>query len=41
MGLEAMRERTRMVGASLDIRSQDGKGTEISFEIPIGKGKRE
>jgi PAS domain S-box-containing protein len=36
MGLAAMDERLRMIGAQLNIKSQPGKGTEISFSIPLG-----
>ncbi len=35
MGLESMEERLRMIGARLNIKSQKGMGTEISFSIPI------
>jgi PAS domain S-box-containing protein len=35
MGLGAMDERLRMIGAHLNIVSQTGMGTEISFSIPI------
>ncbi|MCK9375693.1 MAG: PAS domain-containing protein [Syntrophobacterales bacterium] len=35
MGLAAMEERLRMIGAKLNILSQKDKGTEISFSIPI------
>ena len=35
MGVAAMDERLRMIGAQLNILSQKGKGTEISFSIPI------
>jgi signal transduction histidine kinase len=34
MGLAAMDERLRMIGARLHITSQPGTGTEISFSIP-------
>jgi two-component system sensor histidine kinase UhpB len=35
MGLAAMQERALIVGSSLDISTQPGKGTRISFKIPI------
>jgi signal transduction histidine kinase len=38
MGLAAMEERVHMLGASLDLRSEQRKGTRVSFSIPIGKG---
>jgi signal transduction histidine kinase len=39
MGLAAMHERARMVGSSLKIWTQQGKGTQISFMIPTKKGE--
>jgi len=35
MGLATMEERARMVGGSLDIWSQEGTGTRITFSIPM------
>ncbi len=37
MGLSAMQERVLMLGSSLDISTQQGRGTRIHFEIPIGE----
>lgn len=39
MGLAAMHERARMVGSSLTIWTQKGKGTQITFMIPLTEGK--
>ncbi|UCE33072.1 MAG: sensor histidine kinase [Deltaproteobacteria bacterium] len=38
MGLAAMEERVHMLGANLDLRSEENGGTRVSFSIPIGKG---
>jgi signal transduction histidine kinase len=37
MGLAAMEERVHMLGANLDLRSEEKGGTRVSFSIPIGK----
>ena len=38
VGLAAMEERVHMLGANLDLRSKERKGTRVSFTIPISKG---
>jgi signal transduction histidine kinase len=38
LGLAIIGERVRMLGGSLDLWSQEGKGARISFSIPIEKG---
>jgi PAS domain S-box-containing protein len=38
-GLATMEERARMLGGSLDLWSQEGKGTQISIRIPTAKGR--
>jgi signal transduction histidine kinase len=38
LGLAAMYQRTRMLGGKLDIRSQEGSGTRITFTIPLEEG---
>jgi len=39
LGLTTMKERVRMLAGSLNIWSQEGEGTRITFRIPIGKGE--
>lgn len=39
MGLKTMYERVRMIGGSLNLWSQEGKGTRLSFSIPIKEEK--
>jgi len=39
MGLAAMHERARMVGSSLKVWTQKGKGTQITFMVPITEGE--
>lgn len=35
LGLSAMYQRARMLGGSLDIWSEEGKGTKITFKVPF------
>ena len=37
MGLASMQERGRMLGGELHLGSEEGKGTRISFSIPIAQ----
>ena len=39
LGLMAMQERGRMMGGSLEIRSEEGKGTRIALIIPVSTGQ--
>jgi signal transduction histidine kinase len=36
-GLQGMRERTRQLGGSLEIRSEGGSGTVVELGIPAGR----
>ena len=38
LGLAAMDERVRMLGGSLDIWSEEGTGTRITFTVPMDEG---
>jgi signal transduction histidine kinase len=38
LGLVAMDERVQMLGGSLNIWSQEGKGTRITFNVPVDEG---
>jgi PAS domain S-box-containing protein len=41
MGIASMEERLRMIGSRLNIVSQTGRGTEVSFSIPCDANSRE
>ena len=36
MGLAAIAERVRILGGLLYIKSEKGRGTSISFQMPVG-----
>jgi signal transduction histidine kinase len=38
MGLATMVERVRLAGGAVDIDSEPGAGTRVSFDVPIGNG---
>ena len=40
LGLMAMEERARMMGGTLEIKSEEGKGTRIAFRIPTERQAR-
>src|SRR5262249_61448917 len=35
LGLESMRERARLIQARLTVRSQPGKGTQVTVRVPL------
>ena len=37
VGLRIMRERAQRIGATLEVRSQPGRGTEISLTLPVAQ----
>ena len=39
LGLAALNERARMLGGTLEIRSQPGAGTRMTCVIPVDKGR--
>jgi signal transduction histidine kinase len=39
LGLASLHERARMIHADLDLWSQAGRGTRLSFTIPIHNGE--
>lgn len=41
LGLASMYERTRMLGGSLEIWSQEGAGTRITFTVPLDDGRHQ
>ncbi|HVF43696.1 MAG TPA: ATP-binding protein, partial [Pyrinomonadaceae bacterium] len=36
-GLRGMRERVEQAGGTLDVRSREGAGTEVSAVLPLGR----
>jgi PAS domain S-box-containing protein len=40
IGIAGMRERVKQLGGALDIRSEPGRGTAISVELPLSEGAR-
>jgi two-component system, NarL family, sensor histidine kinase UhpB len=39
LGLMAMEERARMMGGVLEIKSQEGQGTQLTFQIPVSSSQ--
>jgi signal transduction histidine kinase len=37
LGLMAMQERAHMMGGTLEIKSQEGEGTQVAFRIPVSR----
>lgn len=38
-GLATINERVRLIGGALEVQSQEGSGTRISFTVPLDEGK--
>jgi signal transduction histidine kinase len=38
-GLATIKERVQLIGGSLDLKSELGSGTKITFTVPAGRGE--